>query len=66
MCAARLLGLCARYGGRQAILQFVAIAVAAWLAAGLLSSGIGLLQYLGIASGLEPWVSQTSPERGFC
>ncbi len=32
----------------------------AWVLAGVLSSGIGLLQYFGATSTLEPWVNQTS------
>ena len=32
----------------------------AWLAAGLLSSAIGLLQYFGAAGALSPWANQTS------
>ena len=32
----------------------------AWLLAGLISSGIGLLQYFGLTAALEPWVNRTS------
>ena len=45
--------------------RLVAIVFAAWLAVGLVSSAIGLLQYFGAVSGLDPWVNQTAVGEAF-
>ena len=37
----------------------------AWLLAGLLSSGIGLLQYFGVAGAFDPWINQTKLGEAF-
>jgi len=36
-----------------------------WLAAALISSGMALLQYFGVASALAPWLSPTLPGEAF-
>ena len=41
-------------------LDVARVAPTAWLAAALLSSAIGLLQYFGAADALSPWVNQTA------
>lgn len=45
--------------------RLAALAESAWLAAGLLSSMVGLLQYFGPADVLAPWISQTRPGEAF-
>ena len=60
-CAAALLGLRC---WQVHVLTPVQIA-SAWLLAGLISSGIGLLQYFDAAAGLSPWVNLTSAGEAF-
>ena len=45
--------------------RLVATVYAAWLAAGLLSSAMGLLQYFGLSADLAPWVNQTAVGEAF-
>ncbi|WP_341909262.1 Wzy polymerase domain-containing protein [Polaromonas sp. YR568] len=63
---ATLLAACLWCGPRQFLQTRLAEVTAwAWLAAGLLSSGVGLLQYFGIADLFSPWISQTRPGEAF-
>ncbi|TAM42730.1 MAG: polymerase [Burkholderiaceae bacterium] len=64
-CAAGLLALCSRLSYREFCGRLVAIAAWAWLAAGLLSSVMGLCQYLGAGASLLPWVNQTELGEAF-
>ena len=45
--------------------RLVEVAASAWLTAALLSAAIGLLQYFGHSSALEPWVNNTAPGEAF-
>lgn len=56
-CAALLLGMAGFSALRVNREQWVAGIAHAWLAAALLSSGMGLLQYFGLVQHLAPWVS---------
>ncbi len=66
-CAAALLGVCsARSQSLQAPgVPPVTVIASAWLAAGLLSSLMGLFQYLGAGGDLLPWVNQTELGQAF-
>ena len=64
-CALSLLGLQCWQRGASARGRFVDNVAGAWLVAGLLSSAIGLLQYFGAASGLDPWLNQTAVGEAF-
>ncbi len=64
-CAAGLLALCSRLSYREFCGRLVATAAWAWLAAGLLSSVMGLCQYLGAGASLLPWVNQTELGEAF-
>ncbi len=64
-CAAGLLALCSRLSRRDFCGRLVAVAAWAWLAAGLLSSMMGLCQYLGAGASLLPWVNQTELGEAF-
>ena len=41
------------------------LAPSAWLAAALLSAGIGLVQYFGLSAGLAPWINVTAAGEAF-
>lgn len=56
-CAALLLGMFALPALRAQRERYVAAVANAWLAAALLSAGMGLLQYFGLAQHWGPWVS---------
>ncbi len=58
-CAAALLGTCARMPACFPAGRLVTATAWAWLVAGLLSSVMGLCQYLGVGDGFSPWVNQT-------
>ena len=45
--------------------DFARVMAAAWLVAALVSSGIGLLQYLGASTGLQPWINLTQAGEAF-
>jgi O-antigen ligase len=45
--------------------DFAAIPAAPWLAAAVLSSALGLLQYFGAAAAISPWVNNTSAGEAF-
>ena len=45
--------------------QWVFLVVLGWLVAGIASSDIGILQYFGTASLLDPWIAQTSRGEAF-
>lgn len=62
-CAALLLGVIAAQ--RMAPPVLVAASSGAWLWAALISSLIGLAQYLGLADGLSPWLNQTALGEAF-
>lgn len=64
-CAASLLGLRSWQESVRVRGRFARVITAAWLAAGLLSSAMGLLQYFGLAAGLAPWVNQTAVGEAF-
>src|SRR5688572_5398968 len=59
-CAAALLGMW-RHDARR----WISVAAWAWLAAGLLSSVIGLCQYFGVAASFSPWMSRTDVGEAF-
>jgi O-antigen ligase len=59
-CAAALLGMW-RHDPRR----WISVAAWAWLAAGLLSSVIGLCQYFGVAASFSPWMSLTGVGEAF-
>ncbi|WHZ10018.1 MAG: O-antigen ligase family protein [Burkholderiaceae bacterium] len=58
-CAALLLLLCVHLPRRALTGALVRAAAWAWLVAGLISSLIGIAQYLGLGGRLLPWVNQT-------
>ena len=65
VCAAGLLGI---YGPAVSLSQstrFTSTAAAPWLAAGLLSSAVGLFQYFGGGGSLLPWVNQAELGQAF-
>ncbi|OOG54770.1 Wzy polymerase domain-containing protein [Polaromonas sp. C04] len=64
-CAAGLLALCSRLSDRDFCGRLVTAAAWAWLAAGLLSSVMGLCQYFGAGASLLPWVNQTELGEAF-
>ena len=64
-CAAGLLALCSRLSSRDFCGRLVTTAAWAWLAAGLLSSVMGLCQYFGAGASLLPWVNQTELGEAF-
>lgn len=65
-CAAALLGICSRvYADRGLLLTLMPTTAWAWLAAGLLSSAIGLWQYFGSEANLSPWINQTEWGQAF-
>ena len=64
-CAASLLGLRNSQGGAVVRGRFVGTVVAGWLAVGLASSAVGLLQYFGGVGRLDPWVNQTAVGEAF-
>ncbi|MDR3454477.1 MAG: pilin glycosylation ligase domain-containing protein [Rhodoferax sp.] len=64
-CAAGLLALCSRLSNRDFCGRLVTTAAWAWLAAGLLSSVMGLCQYFGAGASLLPWVNQTELGEAF-
>ena len=45
--------------------QWIFLVALGWLVAGIASSGIGILQYFGTASFMDPWVSQISRGEAF-
>ncbi|MBS0315521.1 MAG: O-antigen ligase C-terminal domain-containing protein [Proteobacteria bacterium] len=57
-CAALLLVLCVHLPRRALIGALVSAAAWAWLVAGLISSLIGVAQYLGLGGQLLPWVNE--------
>lgn len=59
-CAAAFLGMW-RHDPRR----WISVAAWAWLAAGLLSSVIGLCQYFGLAANFSPWMSLTGAGEAF-
>lgn len=65
-CAAVLLGICGRLRAGQSLpLALPPTTAWAWLAAGLISSAIGLLQYFGAGASLLPWINQTEWGQAF-
>ena len=64
-CAAALLGLRVWRVEVMAPARLAAVAAGAWLLAGLLSSGMGLLQYFDAAAVWVPWVNQTAAGEAF-
>jgi O-antigen ligase len=64
-CAAMLLGVWRRgFNSLQAGRWMLAMAWA-WLAAGLISSAIGLCQYFGVAAHFSPWMNQAEMGMAF-
>lgn len=59
-CAAALLGVWRHGAGR-----WMSVAAWAWLAAGLISSVIGLCQYFGVVANFSPWMSQAGAGEAF-
>lgn len=51
--------LCGLLSNPAAAKRLAVIAALSWLVAGLVSSGIGLLQYFGAVSNANPWINQT-------
>ena len=45
--------------------QWIFLVALGWLVAGMVSSFIGILQYFGPASVLDPWIAQTFPGEAF-
>ena len=64
-CIACLLGLRCWQQSVGARGRFEGVIAAAWLAAGLLSSAVGLLQYFGLSANLTPWINQTAVGEAF-
>ena len=64
-CVACLLGLRCWQQNVGARERFEGVIAAALLAAGLLSSAMGLLQYFGLSADLAPWVNQTAVGEAF-
>ena len=61
-CGLAFLGL---WAARPSGARLVAVAALAWLAAGVLNSSFGVLQYFNLASVLAPWVDVTLPGEAF-
>lgn len=64
-CAAALLGLPIWRADVMAPARLASVVTTSWLLAGLVSSGIGLLQYFDAASAWAPWVNQTAAGEAF-
>ena len=64
-CAAALLGMIGSVPGRPGAARWVEVTAGAWLAAALLSVGLGLLQYFGGSAELAPWVNRTGAGEAF-
>jgi O-antigen ligase len=64
-CAAALFGACAPLSPRFPPERLVTAAAWAWLFAGLLSSAMGLCQYLGAGAAFSPWMNQTGLGEAF-
>jgi O-antigen ligase len=65
VCAALLLGVWRPGFDRSQAGRWMPAMAWAWLAAGLISSVIGLCQYFGVASHFSPWMSQTEVGMAF-
>ena len=65
MCIAVLLGLHAWRPALMAPARLAMAAAFAWLLAGLISSGLGMLQYFGNSGTLAPWVNSTVAGEAF-
>ena len=64
-CVAALLGLRVWRVEVIAPARLAAVVAGAWLLAGLISSGMGLLQYFDVAAGWAPWVNVTVAGEAF-
>lgn len=64
-CAAMLLGMWRWAPDRWRAGRWMPAMAWAWLAAGLISSVIGLCQYFGVAANFSPWMSQTGVGEAF-
>ncbi len=64
-CAAALLGLRPWRVDLMPPARLAFVVAASWMLAGLVSSGIGLLQYFDAAAAWAPWVNQTAAGEAF-
>ncbi len=70
-CGAVLMGVAVvgsrkrRHADKNLVQPYLPNVAMAWLAAGLLSSAFGLLQYFGAAEPLNPWINQTQLGEAF-
>ena len=64
-CTATVFGLCVCRTTAITPARLVAVVSGSWVLAGLTSSGIGLLQYVGAASDSARWLNLTEPGEAF-
>ena len=64
-CVAGLLAVWGRFAGLTSARHRAPPISEAWLVAALVSAGLGLLQYFGLTTGLDPWVNSTSVGEAF-